>query len=458
MRKLVALLGACFALSARAQDTLPLLTGTVHLSILQGTVDCDLVLHNVPRIQDYLIRINSGMNIRYFENYPSGYKFEYEREIADSTGTYESNDYWFPASRTGKFLPKSIRFRYCGMYPVVADTTAATTSREDWKGNIAFNGYSVRADGYQSCWYPVLYDVKKQITYDKIRYDIDVDCPDCSTIYVNGAPPVQGPHARLHSDVPRQILLYAGKYPVAYAGGDCFLNPDMDQDHLRSLAAVTEKLKGYYAGHLGIPYMDTITFIQTTPTAPDHAWLFVSYPTIVNIGYDPYAMKSFADPAKKDNVIAFMSHELGHYYYGTYRRFNAALGDMMSEGFAEFLALHATRALISDSAYHKELARKVKALKNFQPTSFATVKDYRNRELYVYYYAPLIFTAIEKEIGEPATWKWLHELLVAPADFTDYAFLLKTLHTVTGDRADALAAKYFQGDQTLASAESTLGL
>ncbi|HTJ11706.1 MAG TPA: hypothetical protein VL547_06765, partial [Dinghuibacter sp.] len=276
--------------------------------------------------------------------------------------------------------------------------------------------------------------------------------------YVNGAQPVRGTHARLHSDVPRQILLYAGKYPVAYAGGDCFLNPDMDEDHLRSLAAVTEKLKGYYAGHLGIPYKDTITFIQTTPTAPDHAWLFVSYPTIVNIGYDPYAMKSFADPAKKDNMIAFMSHELGHYYYGTYRRFNSALGDMMSEGFAEFLALHATRALISDSAYHKELARKVKALKNFQPAPFATVKDYRNRELYVYYYAPLIFTAIEKEIGEPATWKWLHELLVAPTDFTDYAFLLKTLHTVTGDRADALAAKYFQGDQTLASAESTLGL
>lgn len=47
----------------KAQDSIPLLTGTVNISIKEGTFDCDLTLSNIPRIQDYFIRINSGMNI-----------------------------------------------------------------------------------------------------------------------------------------------------------------------------------------------------------------------------------------------------------------------------------------------------------------------------------------------------------------------------------------------------------
>jgi hypothetical protein len=456
MRKLAASLILFLSLRTAAQDTIPVLRGTVRLSILQGTIECNLTMTDIPRIKDYVIRINSGMNIRYFRDLRSRYRLEYDKTPTDSAGTEESCAYFFGEGHGHKWLPDSIQFRYVGMYPVIADTSDEE-SGDDWRGNISFNGYSLRADGFQACWYPVLYDVARQKTYDKVRYDLQVDCADCSVIYVNGSAPVKGTHAHVASQTPRELMTYMGRFDVVNEGGTYFLNPDLDAAHLKTFGAVTNNVKEYYAAHLGIPYRDTITYIQTTPTEKQHAWLFVSYPSIVNVGWGKYGMKSFADPRTGGSFRVYMAHELGHYYFGTIRRFNTGLGDMMSEGFAEFLSLHAAKNLIADSLYRQGIDLKIKTLQGFTAVPFARVtstSDYINRELYVYYYAPLIFTAIEREIGEPAAWRWMHELVSAPAEFTDYAFLLSTLRTAVGDsaRVDVLKAKYFESDQALGNA------
>lgn len=68
---------------------------------------------------------------------------------------------------------------YLGMYPVVADSTSGYMG-SDWRGNIAFNGYSVRADGMQSNWYPVLYDISTRKRYENLRYDLNINCDDCT--------------------------------------------------------------------------------------------------------------------------------------------------------------------------------------------------------------------------------------------------------------------------------------
>ena len=46
-----------------AQENTPFLKGKVEISIKEGTFDCDLTLSNIPKIKDYFIRLNSGMNI-----------------------------------------------------------------------------------------------------------------------------------------------------------------------------------------------------------------------------------------------------------------------------------------------------------------------------------------------------------------------------------------------------------
>jgi hypothetical protein len=119
--------------------------------------------------------------------------------------------------------------------------------------------------------------------------------------------------------------------------------------------------------------------------------------------------------------------------------------------------------LISDSLYQKKLQSKVNAMRNFKPMPMAEVRsrsDYRNRELYVYYYAPLIFSAIEKEIGQEKMWEWIKALLQSPAVFTNYMFLEQALNKVVNDKnkLGLLREKYFSSERAVQNAASTLNI
>ncbi|GAO43335.1 hypothetical protein [Flavihumibacter petaseus] len=449
---------------AYSQDTIPLLTGKVTLSITKGTIACDFTLSDIPAIENYYIRINSGMNIHAFRDLDYNNLIYYEKSFADTMSTGETNAYYFPAGNEGKrkYLPRKIQFRYVGMYPVIREGSG-DFSVEDWKGNLSFNGYSLRVDGMQSAWYPVLYDINNDRRYDKLRYDIEVDCADCNSIYVNGSLPVKGSTARFQSTVPYQLTLFSGKYDFNNIGGSYFLNPDLNSQDLEQFATITNRFKSYLQGKLSIPYKGNPVFIQTTPTSEKNSWLFVSYPTIVNIGRGQWGMKKFIEKSRADWARPYIAHELGHYYFGTYKVFNSALGDMMSEGFSEFLSYKVTKDLISDSVYTTTIRKKASMLTGFKVVPFARVNtrnDYHDRELYVYYYAPTIFLAIEKEIGEGNMWKWLQVLLNTPTQFTDYAFLRKTLYTTLNNSAqsEAIEKKYFTSDSSIDNALQTLKL
>ncbi|MFL5808895.1 MAG: hypothetical protein ACJ749_05195 [Flavisolibacter sp.] len=443
-----------------AQDTIPHVQGKVMISVKNGTIACDLTVSNMPRLNDYYFRINSGMNIHYIRNAEeSMLPLEYERSQQDTLSSGESLAYYIPAyNKSGKYLPRAIRFNYVGMYPVIADTTSAV----DWRGNIAFNGTTLRADGIQSAWCPILYDVKTDTRYEKVTYDLDVTCNDCEVIYVNGSKPVSGTHAVLKSSASQDLTMFAGNFKSVSINGNYFLNPDADDQQLSELEKILHSYQGYLEKKLSIPYKGKAVYIQTTPVSKNNSWFFASYPTIVKVGWDE-GMKSFVSKSGSNGFMPYMAHELAHYYFGTFRTFNSELGDMISEGFAEFLALDITRTYISDSIYREKLKSKARAMRNFNPIPIAQVRsknDYTNRELYVYYYAPLIFSAIEKEIGEEKTWQWIKALLQSPAVFTNYKFLEQTLNKVLNDSKSfgLLREKYFNSERALQNAISKLDI
>ncbi|MFN8289846.1 MAG: hypothetical protein U0U70_06300 [Chitinophagaceae bacterium] len=447
-----------------AQDTIPLLKGKVKLSVTKGTIECDLTLSDIPAIEDYYIRLNSGMNIFYMKDLDWDNLVQFDKSFFDTMSTTETNAYYFGAGndRKRKFLPKKIQFRYVGMFPVIPEGSNEY-SAEDWKGNIAFNGTSVRVDGRQSAWYPVLYDIKNDQMYATLRYDIDVECADCSSIYVNGTLPVKGQVAHLQSSIPYELTMFCGKYDFSNIGGSYFLNPNITQKQLQEFAGITNSYKSFLQQKLNLPYKGNPVYIQTTPTSERNAWLFVSYPTIVNIGRNEFSMIKFISPERADWARPYIAHELGHYYFGTYKVFNSALGDMMSEGFSEYLAFKVTKNLIGDSIYKVRLSKKADMLTDFAATPFSKVSsknDYNNRELYVYYYAPILFLAIEKEIGEEKMWKWLATILETKTVFTDYAFLRQTLRDALNNAklADQIEQKYFSSDHSLDTALEKLGL
>lgn len=177
------------------------------------------------------------------------------------------------------------------MFPIATDTLTSYRT-EDWKGNIAFNGYSLRTDGSQSCWYPVLHNSTKDVAASKVRYDLHLTCSDCQQLYVNGNAPVKGPSAQLKSAVPVQLSMYLGNYQAVKQDSTYFLNPDISAAQIQAFGQMTRTYKKFYEKHLHIPYKPAITYVQTTPTSKSNAWLFVDYPTIFTIGREKYGLKA----------------------------------------------------------------------------------------------------------------------------------------------------------------------
>jgi hypothetical protein len=187
----------------------------------------------------------------------------------------------------------------------------------------------------------------------------------------------------------------------------------------------------------------------------------VDYPTIFNIGRGKYGLKALFAKQTSDWFKPFIAHELGHYYFGTHKVFNSALGDACSEGFTEYLSLTLTKQLISDSSYQQKVADKLKRLKAFKAIPFAKItseKSYNSRELYVYYYTPIILTAIQREIGEKQMWSWVRTILTTPTERTDYSFLVTTLSASLASQSQVktIVARYFEDDQALANAIQTI--
>lgn len=462
-KHLVTALLIILVLFAYGQKHAPTLTGSVNISVTKGTIECDFILKDMPSINnDYLIRINSGMNIHYFNNLEAKSKIYYDIDNTDSLSSGETIAYYFPGNHNkGRFLPTQLELKYVGMYPI-ADSVKGY-SVQDWKGNMAFNNYSLRADGYQSAWYPVLYDKKKQEIYDEVKYNINVTCNDCSTLFVNGSKPVKAHSANFISDVPRSIAMYCGNYNTAEINGTWILNPDMDKAQQKQFLDIINADKRYYEQNLGIKYKDDITFIQTTPTAEptEHAFMFVTYPTIMNIGVGKYGLNTLFDKNRGDYYKPYLAHELGHYYFGTYLLTNTEFGAIFGESFSEYLSFKVTKTLIADSIYQNVINKKIKALAKFEGTPFSQIKnkgDLKNREFYAYYYAPIIFTAIEKEIGEKKMWSWLRNILNTPTELTDYAFFEKTFDAAVTNKTEAerIKAKYFQSAEALQNAIKTI--
>jgi len=269
-----------------AQENAPFLTGKIQISIKEGTFDCDLTLSNIPKIKDYVIRLNSGMNILHMRSKkPNDFLIYFSKSVADTTSTGESTAYYFEDNKEkGKFLPESIQFKYVGKFPVVNDTIE-NYSLKDWKGNIAYNQNSVRSDGRQSSWYPILYDITNDKDFHLVKYDIEISCEDCNTLYVNGNPPIKAKKANFKSNIPRELTLFCGNYDFTNIDDTYILNSDFNESETKKFSELVNSYKKFYANKLKIPFNQSVSFVQTTPTSKKDGWMFVSYPTIMNIGW-----------------------------------------------------------------------------------------------------------------------------------------------------------------------------
>jgi len=453
-------------LTAKAQEISPLIKGSVDISVKKGTIVCDWVLSNLPHTDNYVIRLNAGMNIHYFKDVKRGTNaLSYDVDNRDSIQTDETKSYYVHENRSNpaRYLPEQLEIKYLGMYPVVADSTSGYMSG-DWRGNIAFNGYSVRADGMQSNWYPVLYDISTKKRYESVRYDLNINCDDCTVLFVNGSVPVKAKSAHLVSNLPREMAIFCGNFETSENNGIWLLNSGMKKEAQQKLFQVANTYQSYYAEKFDIPFKGNLTFLQAGTVANPKEWGFLFYanPTTFNVAAGEYSLASFFNSANSVKNKQTMAHELAHYYFGTLLKPGEEFGHVIEEGFAEYLSFNLTRNVEGEVPYHKLLINKFDGLNNlhnYKPfTMIKTEADYGNREYYLYYYAPVLFLAIEKEIGEQAMWKWLKAMVATKSDHTNYKFLLNTFDNTVTDPGirEKIINKYFISENALQNAKIEL--
>ncbi len=433
---------------------IPTLSGTVQVSINEGTIDCDLTLYDIPELKEYEILINSGFNLNVIRtdenefNYP--YSKKYDKEISEESFLYSISN------EKGKLLPNKLRFIYSGKFPVKKDTTFLQGSK-DWNGNIAFNGKSLRMAGATN-WYPVLYDIEMDKRYNEIKYNINIVCEDCKTLYINGNPPLYSTNSNFKSDYPTDLLLFIGNYDFKEYNKIYYLNPDLTNDEIKNFSELVQKFKTYYSKNVKIPYEADYNFIQTTPTFKKNGgFLFVSYPTITNVGSGKYGLKSLVT---YDYTKPLVAHELAHYYFGAgYRQFNSEIGNVIQESFSEYISAQAVKEILGQKIYDNKIDNitsrfKKESDKVYKPISnIGNYSDFGNYYAYAYNYFPTILLAIEKEVGQTKMFEWVNNLLITKANFTDFLFLKSTLEKTIGKKkADILTTKYLTSEKALKNA------
>lgn len=438
-----------------AHAQVPHITGDIYVSVKNGTFKADLDVSRLPKTTNYVIRLNGGFNVEAFRDSTDLFSYRIERDY-DSEKAYECFQYWFVAGNNSKISPQRFKVRYVGAFPVYSDSTKRS-DWGDWKGNIAFNGKTVRATE-QSAWYPILYDIQEDKAYKNVTFDITVHCPDAKAIYMNGCPPQYGQKVRFQADRPYPMLIFAGDYDFRKERNTYLVNTTLSPVQADVLDGWFTRIKTYYGQHLRIPYGADVTLLASTPVSKRNDWLFVTYPTIASVSPNGLLNK-LVDENKRalaDSLrLSFMAHELGHYYFGSILSPNSTLRWVFLEGMTEYLSLQATRDLIGNSFYDQQLKRYVSVSKNM--TNFVPLGKVNSSgqitEMYKYQYTPLLLTALERQIGREQMWKWLVTILTTPNPVTDYNLFKSSLRKSGVDEKTVayFDSTYLVSDNSLAN-------
>lgn len=434
-----------------AYSQIPHLEGKISISIQSGTIDAELTLKNLPKTNNYTIWLNSGLNIEYFREINNQFNFSYNTEY-DPGRSSEALQHYFP-SNDGKsrYLPNAFFVKYTGKFPVISDTTKAY-DWGDWKGNIAFNGKTVRASE-QSAWYPILYNKMDDIVMDKYTFNIEVECQDCQTLYLNGDIPQKASKAFFKSDQAVPLLMFVGNYDFKQVENVFILNAELDTNKLNTLTTTTRNIVNFYERVLKTSYGKPVVYISSTPVSKKNEWMFVTYPTITIVGIDKYKLDNFFDDQtykfKQKSNITFIAHELAHYYIGTKFIPNSELRWFFLEGVTDYLSIKAAKELLGIETYQLIVNNYVNELKEFQATPLNQIKVASEiNETYRYRYTPLLLLAIEQEIGEEKMYKWIESLINSQNRKTNYDFLVNSLREtgITENQIKSITKTYLTNE------------
>ncbi|WP_299774804.1 hypothetical protein [uncultured Pseudoteredinibacter sp.] len=410
---------------ANAEESgIPHLSGQLKVSIKQGTVDANITISNIPRSKDHSFQLNTGLNIKGITNEDGSENFAYRRKSLEQF--YESFAYTIPSDVPNElYQPEVLNFRYSGKYPVYGE---AFKARSDWKGNIAFNGKSLRIDGMQTALLPIYYDKLSDRLYKDVTYDLQIDCVDCTSLFVNGSSPARASSHRFVSKLPAEPMMYLGDFDYIELGGNRVLNPIVKKDHIKKGLSVVAQYKSLLSKWFDQPLGNGITFIQTTPVSEKNSWLWVSGGTIVSISHDYYALdRLFSEEGDaRFKAHDFIAHELGHVLFNSYPGLQGELSNIVEEGMAEYLSWNLVAELNGERAkqylvdWRKE---RLKGKKQKPLSELSLGDDFFQSNSFRYNVMPLFIDAMDTLIGREKVIQWMQELASQEKSLNAESFL-----------------------------------
>ncbi|WP_287398474.1 hypothetical protein [Sphingomonas sp.] len=385
-------------------------SGTVRVSLATGRVEGRVCIADRPAEVAGAFALNAGLNVA---------------RVTDGDGKAVAFDGWYDPGINGEArvytvsaAPAVLCVEYVGAYPVYP----AHDAPDDFKGVMAFNGDSARF-AEQSAWLPLPFDNKAKARAGTMAYALDVSCEGCRFLYMNGSAAIIGDHGRFSSATARPPLLFGGKGPITKTANVTILNETVAPAQADALSAAVGQVASYYRDYMGAPVADQPTFLrmvaanQVKRDREGSEWAFATWPTIAMSGSVGRVGATLqAGGQARDGRIAYIAHEMGHYYFGTLARSPGPYFWFMLESTAEFLSIKALRALGGEAAAQRHIAGLAAEVNGHTQPFVALDKITDGASIggtYRYHYGPLLLLSLERQVGEAKMRAFLRGLLSA---------------------------------------------
>jgi hypothetical protein len=386
-------------------------TGTVQFELATGRVEGKVCVSHRPTEAFDAFSLNAGLNVG---------------RMTDGDGKPLDFDGWYGPKIDGEARvyilshpSATVCVNYVGAFPLYP----AHDAPMDFKGLIAFNGDSVRASE-QSVWLPTPYSLATKTRFGDTAYDLTLTCSGCRFVYMNGSALEEQPSAHFVSAVARTPLFFGGTGPVTRTKAVTILNETVQGDDAAALSTAFQQIESYYNDYMGRPVTDMPVLLRIT--ALDQAerdrrgstWGFASWPTIALSGsISKTGARLLPSPPRTHSPIALLSHETGHYYFGTVMRPHGPYTWFLLESTAEFLSMKAVGAIEGPAAAQKDVDSWLPGPGKEASTQVALDKITKADQIddaYRYNSGPLLLFALQQTVGEQKMRMFMRGLLAAP--------------------------------------------
>jgi hypothetical protein len=395
----------------------PYLEGRVHVDPAEGVLDVASCLSGFEPAREIRFLLNRALNVKSVAT-REGVILDYEGE---TTPVYVGDGREYAVVRPDTDPPlDAVCVEYRGAVPVYESNTATV----DWKGRIAAGFGTLRA-AEQTRWYPSLHDPATGRVTTDVSYALDVACPTCQAIYLNGSPPVRGAVGRFESATPRPLLLYAGRFDFRETDRITFVGGAASDGTAAVFSRLAATIGDLYASLLGDAYEERpvlLSFNSVSRRYPPGqvSWQFVTWPTITFSGgldFDAFVEPGSEPPGVPPWLVRSLSHEMAHFYFGTRYMPHGPLFWFALESTAEYLSLVATHELLGELALAEYLMQFPREIGEGAFPALSEVREPSGMSGAHYYrLAPAQLLMLESAVGRGPVVGLLRGLLAQQAD------------------------------------------